>query len=144
MTSSPTPPAEHYRLCIQGEGFHADLDREQALLLFRTLFREADTGKMAPLDFAVADWDWTPGEECLRLTEYLDTTEPPMKTAAGSFWSRPSSSTRTAQRLGPHVAPITHITIPWARDIGGISEVEEITPPGRGSTLRRTFFLGIT
>lgn len=57
----PTPPAEHYRLCIQGEGFHADLDREQALLLFRTLFREADTGKMAPLDFAVADWDWTPG-----------------------------------------------------------------------------------
>ena len=73
----PTPPAEHYRLCIQGEASHADLDREQALLLSRTLFREADTGKMAPLDFAVADWDWTRGRNA-PSDGVLDTTGTPL------------------------------------------------------------------
>lgn len=124
----PTPPAEHYRLCIQGEGFHADLDREQALLLFRTLFREADTGKMAPLDFAVADWDWTPGEECLRLTEYLDTTGTPYEDSSRivreqTLFLYPDG---TAARV--LMSPHNTYYYSWARDIGGISEVEEITP----------------
>ena len=124
----PTPPAEHYRLCIQGEGFHADLDREQALLLFRTLFGEADTGKMAPLDFAVADWDWTPGEECLRLTEYLDTTGTPYEGGSRIVWEQTiflyPDGTAARVLMSPH----NTYYYSWARGIGGISEVEEITP----------------
>ena len=124
----PTPPAEHYRLCIQGEGFHADLDREQALLLFRTLFGEADTGKMAPLDFAVADWDWTPGEECLRLTEYLDTTGTPYEDSSRIVREQTlflyPDGTAARGLMSPH----NTYYYSWARGIGGISEVEEITP----------------
>ena len=105
-----------------------DLDREQALLLFRTLFREADTGKMAPLDFAVADWDWTPGEECLRLTEYLDTTGTPYEDSSRivreqTLFLYPDG---TAARV--LMSPHNTYYYSWARDIGGISEVEEITP----------------
>ena len=71
-SSFPKPPAAHYRLCLQSEDFHVDLDREQALVLLRALFGASWTdGAAMPSGFAAADLNWTPGESGVRLTEYL-------------------------------------------------------------------------
>ena len=67
----PYPPAVHYRLCIQGEGFHADLDREQADIFLTALFGEGHSERAAMPDLIPADVDWTPGENGIRLTERL-------------------------------------------------------------------------
>ena len=83
---------------------------------------------MAPLDFAVADWDWTPGEECLRLTEYLDTTGTPYEGSSRIVWEQTlflyPDGTAARVLMSPH----NTYYYSWARGIGGISEVEEITP----------------
>ncbi len=70
----PLPPAAHYRLCLQSEDFHTDLDREQALVMLRALFGVSWMGGASippDDDFAAKELDWTPGESGIRLTEYL-------------------------------------------------------------------------
>lgn len=67
----PYPPAKNYRLCLQSGDFHADLDREQARLLLKTLFGEGEDGTAVVPEFTPATWDWTPPEDGIRLTERM-------------------------------------------------------------------------
>ncbi len=67
----PLPPASHYRLCVQSEGFHADLDRAQADVLLTALFGETGNGGAMLPEFTPAELDWSPESSGVRLTEYL-------------------------------------------------------------------------
>ncbi len=73
-SSYPMPPAAHYKLCLRGEDFHMDLDREQAVVMLRALFGESWTGgALMPsiYDFAAQELSYASEGKCIRLTEYL-------------------------------------------------------------------------
>lgn len=69
----PIPPDAHYRLCAQGEDFHKEMDRRQALVFLKTIFGQKDPDTPAVPVFKPAPADWTPPKNGIRLTESLKT-----------------------------------------------------------------------